>query len=99
MTALSSSTRNACKCLSQIIHLVIRQQNGRMDEQCRKSWMMFNGQGRGAELSLSQDSQPMVYCRSHYQSFCDHERRAMSTDHRLDLGIGLVQVQPLNNEQ
>jgi len=43
---------------------------------------MFNGQGRGAELSSAKDSAYGLLCS--ITEFADHERRAMSTDHRLD---------------
>lgn len=55
---------------------------------------MFNGQGRGAELSSSKDTAYGLLCA--ITEFVDHERRAMSTDHRLDsawfgAGAGLKQ--------
>ena len=43
---------------------------------------MFNGQGRGAELSSAKDTAYGLLCS--IIEFADHERRAMSTDHRLD---------------
>lgn len=43
---------------------------------------MFNGQGRGAELSSAKDTAYGLLCS--VTEFADHERRAMSTDHRLD---------------
>ena len=43
---------------------------------------MFNGQGRGAELSSAKDTAYGLLCS--ITEFSDHERRAMSTDHRLD---------------
>ena len=43
---------------------------------------MFNGQGRGAELSSAKDTAYVLLCS--ITEFADHERRAMSTDHRLD---------------
>ena len=43
---------------------------------------MFNGQGRGAELSSAKDTAYGLLCS--ITEFADHERRAMSTDHRLD---------------
>ncbi len=43
---------------------------------------MFNGQGRGAELSSAKDTAYGLLCS--ITEFVDHERRAMSTDHRLD---------------
>ncbi|MCO8109055.1 DUF932 domain-containing protein [Acinetobacter indicus] len=43
---------------------------------------MFNGQGRGAELSSTKDTAYGLLCS--ITEFADHERRAMSTDHRLD---------------
>ncbi len=55
---------------------------------------MFNGQGRGAELSSAKDTAYGLLCS--ITEFADHERRAMSTDHRLDsawfgAGAGLKQ--------
>ena len=43
---------------------------------------MFNGQGRGAELSSAKDTAYGLLCS--ITEFVDHERRAMSADHRLD---------------
>lgn len=43
---------------------------------------MFNGQGRGASLSSSKDTAYGLLCS--IKEFIDHERRAMSNDHRLD---------------
>ncbi len=43
---------------------------------------IFNGQGRGAELSSAKDTAYGLLCS--ITEFADHERRAMSTDHRLD---------------
>ncbi len=43
---------------------------------------MFNGQGRGAELSSAKDTAYGLLCS--ITEFADHERRAMSSDHRLD---------------
>ena len=43
---------------------------------------MFNGQGRGAELSSAKDTAYGLLCS--ITEFADHERRAMSTEHRLD---------------
>lgn len=43
---------------------------------------MFNGQGRGAELASAKDTAYGLLCS--ITEFVDHERRAMSTDHRLD---------------
>lgn len=43
---------------------------------------MFNGQGRGAELSSAKDTAYGLLCS--ITEFADHERRAISTDHRLD---------------
>jgi len=43
---------------------------------------MFNGQGRGAELSSAKGTAYGLLCS--ITEFADHERRAMSTDHRLD---------------
>lgn len=43
---------------------------------------MFNGQGRGAELSSAKDTAYGLLCS--ITEFADHERRAMSTDYRLD---------------
>lgn len=47
-----------------------------------KAMDMFNGQGRGATLSSSKDTAYGLLCS--ITEFIDHERRAMSTDHRLD---------------
>lgn len=47
-----------------------------------KAMEMFNGQGRGAELSSAKDTAYGLLCAM--TEFVDHERRAMSTDHRLD---------------
>jgi phage/plasmid-like protein (TIGR03299 family) len=46
-----------------------------------KVMTMFNGHGRGAELSSAKIPLMVYYAIT---EFCDHERRAMSTDHRLD---------------
>ncbi len=43
---------------------------------------MFNGQGRGAELDSAKDTAYGLLCAM--TEFVDHERRATSTDHRLD---------------
>ncbi len=43
---------------------------------------MFNGQGRGAELSPAKDTAYGLLCS--ITEFVDHERRAMSRDHRLN---------------
>ncbi|WP_087548347.1 DUF932 domain-containing protein [Acinetobacter sp. WCHA39] len=47
-----------------------------------KVMAMFNGHGRGAELSSAKDTAYGLLCSM--TEFVDHERRAMSTDHRLD---------------
>lgn len=47
-----------------------------------KAMDMFNGQGRGAELSSAKGTAYGLLCS--ITEFIDHERRAMSTDHRLD---------------
>lgn len=47
-----------------------------------KVMQMFNGQGRGAELSSAKGTAYGLLCAM--TEFADHERRAMSTDHRLD---------------
>ncbi|ENU80983.1 hypothetical protein F975_00841 [Acinetobacter sp. ANC 3789] len=47
-----------------------------------KVMSMFNGQGRGAELSSAKDNAYGLLCS--ITEFADHERRAMSQDHRLD---------------
>ena len=47
-----------------------------------KVMTMFNGHGRGAELSSAKDTAYGLLCA--ITEFVDHERRAMSTDHRLD---------------
>lgn len=59
-----------------------------------KAMSMFNGHGRGAELSSAKDTAYGLLCSM--TEFIDHERRAMSTDHRLDsawfgAGAGLKQ--------
>lgn len=43
---------------------------------------MFKGQGRGADLDSARDTAYGLLCA--VTEFVDHERRAMSTDHRLD---------------
>lgn len=56
-----------------------------------KVMTMFNGHGRGAELSSAKDTAYGLLCS--ITEFTDHERRAMSTDHRLDsawFGAGAV---------
>lgn len=56
-----------------------------------KAMTMFNGHGRGAELSSAKDTAYGLLCS--ITEFADHERRAMSTDHRLDsawFGAGAV---------
>ena len=60
----------------------------------KKALEMFNGQGRGAELSSAKGTAYGLLCS--ITEFVDHERRAMSTDHRLDsawfgAGAGLKQ--------
>ncbi len=47
-----------------------------------KVMTMFNGHGRGAELSSAKDTAYGLLCA--ITEFSDHERRAMSADHRLD---------------
>jgi len=47
-----------------------------------KVMQMFNGQGRGADLSSAKGTAYGLLCAM--TEFSDHERRAMSTDHRLD---------------
>ena len=59
-----------------------------------KVMTMFNGHGRGAELSSTKDTAYGLLCS--ITEFADHERRAMSQDHRLDsawfgAGAGLKQ--------
>lgn len=59
-----------------------------------KALEMFNSQGRGADLSSAKDTAYGLLCS--ITEFVDHERRAMSTDHRLDsawfgAGAGLKQ--------
>ena len=59
-----------------------------------KVMTMFNGQGRGAELSSAKDTAYGLLCS--ITEFADHERRAMSQDHPLDsawfgAGAGLKQ--------
>ncbi|HGW4639273.1 TPA: DUF932 domain-containing protein [Acinetobacter baumannii] len=55
------------------------EQNGRA---MSKVMEMFNGQGRGAELSSAKDTAYGLLCS--ITEFVDHERRAMSRDHRLN---------------
>ncbi|MDC5320696.1 DUF932 domain-containing protein [Acinetobacter baumannii] len=47
-----------------------------------KVMTMFNGQGRGAELASAKDTAYGLLCS--ITEFVDHERRAISTDHRMD---------------
>lgn len=47
-----------------------------------KAMEMFNGQGRGASLSSAKDTAYGLLCS--ITEFVDHERRAMSRDHRLN---------------
>ncbi|AXX52279.1 DUF932 domain-containing protein [Acinetobacter baumannii] len=47
-----------------------------------KVMTMFNGHGRGAELASAKDTAYGLLCS--ITEFADHERRAMSSDHRLD---------------
>lgn len=47
-----------------------------------KAMNMFNGQGRGAELSSAKDTAYGLLCS--ITEYADHERRSMSKDHRLD---------------
>ncbi|WP_284086003.1 DUF932 domain-containing protein [Acinetobacter pittii] len=47
-----------------------------------KAMEMFNGQGRGAELSSTKDTAYGLLCN--ITEYIDHERRAMSQDHRLN---------------
>ena len=47
-----------------------------------KAMTMFNGHGRGAELSSAKDTAYGLLCS--ITEFVDHERRAMSQDYRLD---------------
>lgn len=47
-----------------------------------KVMTMFNGHGRGAELSSAKDTAYGLLCA--ITEYSDHERRAMSQDHRLD---------------
>ncbi|OTL06419.1 DUF932 domain-containing protein [Acinetobacter nosocomialis] len=54
-----------------------------------KVMAMFNGHGRGAELASAKDTVYGLLCS--ITEFVDHERRAISTDHRLDsawFGVG-----------
>ncbi|ENV17814.1 DUF932 domain-containing protein [Acinetobacter guillouiae] len=59
-----------------------------------KVMTMFNGHGRGAELSSAKETAYGLLCA--ITEFADHERRSMSRDHRLDsawfgAGAGLKQ--------
>lgn len=47
-----------------------------------KAMEMFNGQGRGAELSSAKDTAYDLLCS--ITQFVDHERHAKSRDHRLN---------------
>lgn len=47
-----------------------------------KVMTMFNGHGRGAELASAKDTAYGLLCS--ITEFVDHERRAISTDHRMD---------------
>ncbi|ENX46126.1 hypothetical protein F886_01566 [Acinetobacter sp. NIPH 542] len=47
-----------------------------------KVMTMFNGHGRGAELASAKDTAYGLLCS--ITKFVDHERRAISTDHRMD---------------
>ncbi|MFA0797695.1 DUF932 domain-containing protein [Acinetobacter baumannii] len=47
-----------------------------------KAMEMFNGHGRGAELSSAKDTAYGLLCS--ITEYIDHERRAMSQDHRLN---------------
>lgn len=47
-----------------------------------KAMTMFNGQGRGAELSSAKEYRLPTLCS--ITNFTIHERRGMSQDHRLD---------------
>ncbi|MDS7927922.1 DUF932 domain-containing protein [Acinetobacter sp. V102_4] len=47
-----------------------------------KAMEMFNGQGRGAELSSAKDTAYGLLCS--LTEYIDHERRAISTDHRMN---------------
>ncbi|MFL9507308.1 DUF932 domain-containing protein [Acinetobacter baumannii] len=47
-----------------------------------KAMQLFNGQGRGAELTSAKDTAYGLLCS--ITEFVDHERRAMSRDHRLN---------------
>ncbi|HEN9528002.1 TPA: DUF932 domain-containing protein [Acinetobacter baumannii] len=59
-----------------------------------KAMEMFNGQGRGAELASAKDTAYGLLCS--ITEFVDHERRAMSIDHRTDsawFGAGAMMKQ------
>ncbi|MDV7430189.1 DUF932 domain-containing protein [Acinetobacter baumannii] len=47
-----------------------------------KVMTMFNGHGRGAELASAKDTAYGLLCS--ITEFADHERRTISTDHRMD---------------
>ncbi len=47
-----------------------------------KAMEMFNGHERGAELASAKDTAYGLLCS--ITEFVDHERRAISTDHRMD---------------
>ncbi|MDO7352478.1 DUF932 domain-containing protein [Acinetobacter baumannii] len=61
------------------IHSSKAEPNGRA---MSKVMTMFNGHGRGAELASAKDTVYGLLCS--ITEFVDHERRAMSIDHRLD---------------
>ncbi|PTV52744.1 DUF932 domain-containing protein [Acinetobacter seifertii] len=50
-----------------------------------KVMTMFNGHGRGAELASAKDTAYGLLCS--ITEFVDHERRAISTDHRMDSAL------------
>jgi len=59
-----------------------------------KVMTMFNGHGRGAELASAKDTAYGLQCS--ITEFIDHERRAISTDHRMDsawFGAGAMMKQ------
>ena len=83
--------RNVATHANSTVETTKAEPNGRA---MSKVMTMFNGRGRGAELSSAKDTAYGLLCS--ITEFADHERRAMSQDHRLDsawfgAGAGLKQ--------
>ncbi|ATO18463.1 hypothetical protein BS636_01640 [Acinetobacter sp. LoGeW2-3] len=69
----------------QFYRNVADQQKAKSEPNARamaKAMTMFNGQGRGADLSSAKDTAYGLLCT--ITEYVDHERRSMSKDHRLD---------------